>query len=201
MELAPGNTEVLRSVGLLAHDLGRSEEAMDLCRRAVEQDPLSVASYTYYGRACRGAELLTEAEEAFRKALEMSPDAASTHLLLAFVLDAEGRPEEALSEAMRESASWARLYGLAVLHHKGGRPSESDRALRELTEKHGHEAAYQVACAHAVRGEADAAFEWMERAYTQHDSGLALMLLDAQLRSLHTDPRWKTFLRKMGLAD
>lgn len=138
---------------------------MALCRRATEQDPLSVASYTYFGRVCRAAGLLADAEDAFRKALEISPEGVTSRLLLAWTLDAQGRGEEALAEAMSETAAWARLCALAVIHHTGGRPAESDRALRDLTEKHSGDAAYQVALAHAARGEADQAFEWLERAY------------------------------------
>jgi hypothetical protein len=61
--------------------------------------------------------------------------------------------------------------------------------------------AYQIAEVHAARGEANPAFEWLERAYAQRDSGIAWSKVDPHLRSLRTDPRWEVFLRKMGLAD
>ena len=54
---------------------------------------------------------------------------------------------------------------------------------------------------YGARGEADLAFDWLERAYVQHDGGLAQMRNSPRLGSLHADPRWITFLRKMGLAD
>ena len=52
-----------------------------------------------------------------------------------------------------------------------------------------------------MRGAADLAFEWLERAYVQRDAGVAWTKVDPFLRSLHADPRWAAFLRKMGLAD
>lgn len=201
LEIAPDNAEVVRAAGLLAFCLGRFDQAIELCRRAVEQDPLSVSSYAYLGRAFRGAGQLEEAEGAFRKGLEMSPESTATHLLLAMVLDAQGRREEALAEILQERADWARLYGLAIIHQTGDRPAESDAALRELTEKCGTSAAYQVAGAHAARGEVDAAFEWLERAYELRDSGVALTKVEPLLRPLHSDPRWRPFLRKVGLED
>jgi TolB-like protein len=201
LQLAPGNAEVLRAAGILNYDLGRLDEALALCRRAIEQDPLSVSSYNYFGRVCRGKGLWPEAETAFRKALEISPESVSTHFLLSMVLDAQGRGEEALAVAMNEAAEWARLCALAVLHHTGGRPAEADEALRGLNERHAGHAAYQIALAHAVRGETDAAFEWLERAYAQRDSGLAIMKPEPLYRTLHADPRWAAFLAKMGLAD
>jgi serine/threonine-protein kinase len=199
LESSPNNAEVLRAAGLLTFCLGRLDEAIALCRRAIEQDPLSVSSYTYLGRALRGADRLQEAEAAFRKMREISPESTSTHLLLALVLDARGQRNEALAEVLKEPADWARLFGLAIIHHTGGRPSESDTALRELTETCGTHAAYQVAVAHAVRGETDAAFEWLERAHALRDSGVAMTKAEPLLRPLHADPRWMPFLRKLGL--
>ena len=55
-----------------------------------------------------------------------------------------------------------------------------------------------IAEVHAVRGENDAAFEWLDRAYRQHDGGLAGMKSSLHLRGLASDPRWSAFLLKMG---
>jgi tetratricopeptide (TPR) repeat protein len=171
------------------------------CLRALELDPLSISSYTGLGRVYATLDRLPEAAEAFRKGLEISPDATSIHSLLALVLDAQGRPDEALAEALKEKAAWARRFALGILHHNAGRPEESDRALRSLIEESGHDAAYQVAVVYAVRGEADAEFQWLERAYAQRDSGLAFLTRHGQFRPLHGDPRWKRFVDKMGFPD
>ena len=64
----------------------------------------------------------------------------------------------------------------------------------------GWTAAYQIAEAYAHRGEADKAFEWLERAYAQRDSGTAYAAGDVFFRPLHNDPRWKLFVRRMGFA-
>ena len=61
--------------------------------------------------------------------------------------------------------------------------------------------AFQIAQAHAARGDMDLAFEWLERAYQQRDPGLAETKTAEFLPSFHADPRWDAFLRKMGLAD
>ena len=54
---------------------------------------------------------------------------------------------------------------------------------------------------YATRGDVDLAFEWLERAYDQRDPGVTETKRDPQFRSLHADPRWERFLRKMKLAD
>ena len=79
-------------------------------------------------------------------------------------------------------------------------PNPSPR-FASSPEKRGADAAYQVADLHALRGEADLAFEWLERAYDQRDAGIGWTMVDPFLRSLHADPRWNAFLRKLGLVD
>jgi hypothetical protein len=91
-----------------------------------------------------------------------------------------------------------RLSALVIVYQVAGRTKESETALRELTDKYAEVGAYQIAEAHAVRGEADAAFAWLERAYTQRDGGLVRVNVSLYLRSLHGDRRWPEFLRKMG---
>ena len=199
LELAPGNATVLRRAGVLAWDLGRLDEAIGLYRRSLEQDPLSAGAYNHLGLALHAADRLAEAEAAFRKALELAPQGSATRSFLSLTLLAQSRGEQARTEAMREPDVAFRLWALAIVHHAAGRRAESDEALRELTAKHTADAAYQVAKVHAARGEADAAFEWLERAYAQGDDGLADMKTSPDLRPLHGDPRWSAFLRRMGL--
>jgi tetratricopeptide (TPR) repeat protein len=201
LELAPGNALVLHQASLLAGCMGHLEEAIGLARRSVEQDPLSASAHFFLGTTLFAADRLPEAEAALRKALDLSPQRAATRAWLSIALSEQGRSDQALAEALREPEEWARLHALAIIHHRAGRHAESDEVLRELTEKCATNAAYQVAEAHGAREEADAAFEWLERAYAQRDSGVAWTKIDPFLRPLHADPRWEMFLRKMRLAD
>jgi adenylate cyclase len=52
---------------------------------------------------------------------------------------------------------------------------------------------------YAFRGEANRAFEWLERAYSQRNGGLSEMKGDPPLKSLERDPRYAAFLKKMRL--
>jgi len=201
LALAPTNSMVLRRAGTLAQYLGRLEEAIGFYRRALEQDPLSGPTYSSLGNALYAAGRFEEAEAIYRKALELAPQTISIHSGLSWTLLALGRGEEAVAEAMQEPVEPFRLETLAVVHQMLGHGAESETALRELTEKHSDTMACQIAEGHAVRGEVDEAFEWLERAYEQRDGGLVEMKLNPLFRSLHGDPRWGVFLKKMGLAD
>jgi hypothetical protein len=92
-----------------------------------------------------------------------------------------------------------RLYGQALAYHALGRKKESDAALAELTAKYSTIAPFQIAEVYAFRGEADRAFEWLERAYTQRDTGLIWLKADPLLKGLQRDPRYTAFLKKMRL--
>jgi tetratricopeptide (TPR) repeat protein len=162
---------------------------------------LSSAAYNNLGIALDAADHLAEAELARRKALELSPQRTAARAHLALNLLAQGRREDALADALREPEGWARIQALGIIHHAAGRLAEADTALHELIAKHAGDAAFQVAEVYAARGETDLAFEWLERAYNQRDAGLSEAKIDPRLRLLHADPRWGTFLRKMGLAD
>jgi len=99
---------------------------------------------------------------------------------------------------MREPDEGYRLWALATIYHAMGHEPESSNALRDLIEIGAQDNAFQIAEVHAFRGEADAAFEWLERAYVQRDTGLAETKFNPYLLSLHGDPRWGVFLTRMG---
>lgn len=201
LELAPGNADAIRAMGLMEATMGRLKEAIALGRRAVALDPLSVPFHRSLGLWCFRAGLLEEAEQTLRNALELSPQSSVVGFFLNVVHLAQGRVEEALAAIEHEPDEAFRLTGLVLANHDAGRPAESEGALRELIEKYSQTGAYQIAEACAYRGETDSALEWLERAYAQRDPGLAGIKANALLGNLHADQRWQTFLEKMGLAD
>jgi len=201
LELAPGNTDVLLRAGVMAYGLGRLDDAIALCRQAVAQDPLRAAGYQNLGVVLDASDRLAEAEAAYRQALELAPQREGSRAFLALNLIAQGRRDEALAEVSREPNEGFRLCAIAIIEHAAGRRTESDTALQALIAKYQTDWAYQIAQVYGARGETDLAFDWLERAYAQRDTGLADMKSSPPLRPLHADPRWSAFLRKMGLAD
>jgi tetratricopeptide (TPR) repeat protein len=197
-ELAPGSPDVLASAASLAISQGRVEEAIRLSREAVDLDPLSSMSHSNLAYALRAGDRLEEAETYYRKALELAPQRIAAHMMLSVVQQAQGRPDEALAEAEKEPAMWARLTALAIVHQAAGRAREADEALRQLEADFGKESGFQIAAAHALRGERDAMFEWLERAHRDGDGGLALIRVEPSFRAFHGDPKWAEFLKKMG---
>ena len=199
LTLAPGNAEVVSVTADLMLTLGRLDEAVELSRRAVILDPLSVSTYKNLGRHCFYADRLDEAEVALARMLDISPQCGLAHYLLGFVHLMQGRPTDALAEFEQERIRKFRLLGLALAHHALGSTERSDEALRELVEQESVVAACQIAWAYAHREDADRAFEWLERGFARRDTP-SWMARHPLLRGLHADSRWQPFLQKMGLT-
>jgi tetratricopeptide (TPR) repeat protein len=177
------------------------EEAIELYRRALVQDPLNATTYANLAFTLWAADRSAEAADAYRKVLELVPQMIGMHAQFSLTLLALGRDEEAMVEVMREPEEPFRLWARAIIHDAMGGHAESDQALRQLIDGYSETAASQIAHVHAARGEVDAAFEWLERAYGQRDSGLTEMKVIPHMRRLHGDPRWGPFLSKMGFEE
>ena len=93
----------------------------------------------------------------------------------------------------------AALY--AIAYYALGRKKESGSALSELIAKYHAGGAYQIAEVYAFRNQSDKAFEWLDRAYTQHDGGLIFTKVDPLLENLHNDPRFTALLKKLNLPN
>jgi len=199
LEVAPDNAQAIYRAGALARSHGRNAEAIQLYRQSLEKDPLNNRIWGSLARALLAANRFVEAEAAQRSALELNPQAVSSWSTLSLVLLAQGRGEEALAAATREPDEVFRSWARAIVHHGLGQGPESDAALEELTSKFGEDSAFQIAEVHGARGETDAAFEWLERAYAQRDSGIPLLLESPSLLSLQDDPRWAEIVRRVGL--
>ena len=93
-----------------------------------------------------------------------------------------------------------RLLGMALAHHALGLGAESASALEQLIEHYADVSPCQVAEAYAYMGEADAAFEWLDRAYASRNPRLVEIRGDSLLGYLHQHPRWLPFLGQMGFG-
>ncbi|MDQ2961697.1 MAG: tetratricopeptide repeat protein [Pseudomonadota bacterium] len=200
LELAPGDAHALRAASGLARILGRQDEALELVRRTIALDPLSARTHRQAAMIYVMAGRLDDAAAAFQLALDLAPNAGLNQAFLAITRLMQGRAEEALSLAAAESHDVFRNLAFAMTHHALGHSTESNAALQALIDGFGWTAAYQVAEAYAYRNEVEKAFEWLERAYTQRDPGVTYSGSDSLLQPLHGDPRWRPFLRRMGLA-
>jgi TolB-like protein/Tfp pilus assembly protein PilF len=199
--LAPADAAVIDTSARLAYAIGQREQAIKLGGQTVALDPVNPAARIYLGYALTSVRRFPEAEAEFRRVIELNPSIPWGHAGVAFTYNQQGRFEEAAAEAVLETNEWSRLYALALARWGQKKLPEADAALAQLIKGSADVAAYQIAVVHAFRHDNDRAFEWLERAYRQRDAGLAWSKSDIILESLHADPRWEVFIRKLGLTD
>lgn len=196
---SPGDAGFTANAALVALAVGAPEKAMDLVRRATELDPL--AARFWFNRASSALEngLLEEAGMAAERGLELDPKYPSAWSTLAKIHLAAGRLDTAAAVVVNETSEPWRLHTLAMVQHANGDAADSDATLATLIDRHQEDYACQIAESCAFRGEVDAAFAWLDRAYAQRDGGLIHLRHPPFTTRLSPDPRWAAFLERMRL--
>jgi tetratricopeptide (TPR) repeat protein len=199
VEAEPGSSESVRLAASSAALLGRFDEALPLNRRAVDLDPLNADSWERLAETEFFMGQLDKAAADLKRALELSPDVWPGSSLLSQIYVMQGRPQDALPEIELVRHPFLRAFLYAIAYYALGREKESNAALSELIAKYHEGGADQIAEVYAFRNQSDEAFEWLDRAYAQRDGGLIGTKVDPLLKSLHQDPRYATFLKKLNL--
>ena len=144
LKLEPGNAMALRRAGAQSLTLGRIKESIDLANKAIERDPLRPGSYTNLGLNLLADNRDTEAEAAFRTALELEPDGVALHQLLGLALLLQGKTDAALREGRQETDELWRSRFVACISRarparrvrRGARGSEGQvRRRRGLSDR------------------------------------------------------------------
>jgi TolB-like protein/cytochrome c-type biogenesis protein CcmH/NrfG len=198
--LGPGEADNHVLLGMVLVVTGHVSESIAALKKAVELDPLSTTGWTLLARTQLYAHDLDAARSCASRALEVSPETPRGFGYLGYVQLLEGQAAAALGTFQRISDDrWLRLSGESMAEHSLGHGKESQAALDQLEATFGGTAAYQVAQVHAWRGEKDLAFHWLDRAYSQRDAGLTLLVGDPMMDSLRGDPRLASLLHKLDL--
>jgi predicted TPR repeat methyltransferase len=102
LEVSPDHAAAVHYSGVLAHQEGRSDEAVDLIRRSLELEPDRADWYSNLGVVLRDRLRFDDAITACRRAIELDPRHANAYNNMGVVLRAQGEPAEA--EAAYRSA-------------------------------------------------------------------------------------------------
>ena len=135
LEAHADHATALRVLGIAEHQRGRSEAALELFARAVEQAPEDAGIHNDRGNVLRLLGRLEEAEAAYREAVSLQHDDAVALTNLASVLSAQGQFEEA-DRLLREALAFEpdlvgahRALGEVLVDR--GSPSEALRHFGE----------------------------------------------------------------------
>ena len=201
LALEPRNPQVLGYAGQIQAVVGHWDEAARLTTASIALDPLFAGWHDLLAIIRDRTGHLTEAEVERRRTLNISPTYERAHFDLGLTLLAEGKLDATLAEMQEETPDGGRDAGLAIIYNARGRKVDSDRALAQFVEQHATDRAYRVAQIHAYRGDANAAFVWLDRAYDQKDVDLLWFKGNLAFKAYETDPRYRAFLHKMNLPE
>src|SRR5438552_4983413 len=196
-ELSPTNPTANDLLARVIVYLGKLDEAEEQARQAVESDPLAFPAQNNLGRVLWFEGKLDEADAVARKSAELQPTSASSRRWQVLVAIQRGDSETALREAQAEPDESYRRFEIAVAQYARGDRTAADAALADLI-AHDQGLDYQVSQVYAVRGEKEKAFEWLQIAFDNHDTGMLALLVDPLLRGLSGDPRYKALVAKMN---
>ena len=197
--LAPQSAGPKNALSYLLAAEGRLDEAEEIARKALALDPLAVPPYANLGRILTARARYNEAETVLRKAVELQPAAARLRTYLASIDLLRGKPAAALQDAQQESPGFWRDYALALATQGESDRAAGDAALQKLIHEDAVNGPFQIAAVYGLRKDPDKMFEWLERAYTEHDSGLTQLLVTPFILNYKNDPRFAAFCRKLKL--
>lgn len=193
---SPNDSDLTVAAFLLEHQ-DRLEEAIALLRAAFALSPTKPSSFVNLSMAYSLARRWDEAVATGRAALAQAPGLPVVHCIVGQGLLFRGDAAGALAELEAEPNEAYRLSALPMALHALGRQAEADAALKTLIAKYDQTFASQIAAVFAYRGQADRAFEWMNKA-AEDRAGLAQVLKQPQFDKLQKDPRWTPFLQRIG---
>jgi TolB-like protein/class 3 adenylate cyclase/Flp pilus assembly protein TadD len=194
----PTDLSLLSNSSSLLLRLGRLDETIAVREYDVSRDPLDPVGYNNLAWAYLMAGQPDGAISCVQTLATLAPNYGGARNTLGRALLLKGEHEAALEAMLEEPSEVWRLLGLVVTYHTMGRGDESDATLAELIEKYGDDRAYHIAMVLAHRGEADRAFEWLDRAARDGSPSLSYIAVETLFSNIHSDPRWLPFLESIG---
>ena len=185
---------------------GRFKEAIEEIERAIDLDPLSLPKNYHLGSVYYYAHEYDSAIAQLHKVIELDSSFVIAHNLLAVVYAQKGLPNEARAEAEKARSLSPGLWGriaLGRVHAIIGNQAEAREILAEVEQesksRNLSRAAY-CATMHALLGEPDQAFDWLNRAFAEREPTLVYLNQFPDFQCMHDDPRFQDLLRRIGAA-
>jgi serine/threonine protein kinase len=208
IELNPNYSTARQNYGIYLSQMGRHAEAIAELKRAIALDPLSPIISTLLGRVYFCARDYSQAIEQYRSTFAIVPNFAVASHFLAEVYEQKGMYEEAITASGKELTASGQnpeqvSRNVVALRNaykaSGGRGYWQKRLelAKEVSKQ--HPMSLEIAHLYTRLGEKEKAFDWLERAYQEHNMWLAAIKVEPKWDSLRSDPRFQDLLRRIGL--
>jgi len=199
LQLAPSDGDAKYLYGSVLATLGQCGRAADLVQQALMTNPRNGDWYYALSQylACGGR--MADAQQALRTAIALQPQGTAYHEGAAVLAILRGDAEAALAAAQEEPPGPWHDIAMALALQIGPDREAADAVLKNLIAKYADLGPYQIAEAYALRRDPDAVFQWLDRAWKQHDPGISYLLYDPLILRYREDPRFAAFCHKVGL--
>ena len=190
IELNPNNANAhyFYAFGCLT-PMKRMDDAAEQYQTALSLDPLSSIVNTNYAVLLMEARRYPESLAQFQKVLERDPNFPPAHYKLSQLYATTSRFAEAISEIQK-------------IISKPGSWSADAKSYRELIlALRGTDRSAAVAVASAISGDRDQAFEYLEKAYSDGDNELLIVIRYPALDPIRSDQRYADLMRRLGLPE
>lgn len=206
IELNPHDATAYHRYAILQLSAGRSDDALQLIKRAQELDPLSLIINTALGQIYSFNGRYAEAIEQLRQTLEMDSSFIHARGFLGLAYLKKGMYEDAIREIEKAAAPSGNPVPRDIVSCRGfidavtGKRAEAKKILRDLTDlrKERHVSAAHIALIYTGLGETDQAFKWLNTAYQERDLGFG-WLNHPGFDGLRSDSRFADLARRIGI--
>jgi TolB-like protein/Flp pilus assembly protein TadD len=200
IELSVNNSDAHRAYASYLANVGRADEAISEITLAHRLDPMSFWVSRDVGRVFYESRRYDEALPALREALEMNPNSPVLYNWLSWTYDKKGMIAESVEMDLKDEAAHGTSEESMVKLKKAFETSGYKGYLRKKLEM-ANGNSYMLGEINARLGNRDEAFRWLEKACDERSLWIAKLKADPELDSLHSDPRFRNLLRRIGLAE
>ncbi|MCA1624481.1 MAG: protein kinase [Acidobacteria bacterium] len=210
IELNPNFATARQWYSELLARLERRDEAIAEIKRAYEIDPFSRAVNLNLGLRYWESRRNDEAMAQFKKLIETEPTYPLPYAFLAGMYAEKGMYEESIElsckgEVLLNIETAKSCEQKVTDFRQAIKTSGATGFWRKTLEndlkryEQGIGSAVYVAADYARLGEKERAFEWLEKAFAEHDDAITFLKVDTSFDSLKSDPRFQDLLRRIGL--
>jgi len=202
LELNPNFAEGHHLRAYVLRSLNRMDEAVQEERKTMELDPF--AKPFVLGFALLRARQFDAALNEARIRSDAQPNNASLHGLLSYAYFLKGMEKESEEESERElqlEGEKDRLAEQVQAYRRGGLPAVGAQNVDRLKRKAAKQyvSPSDFADAYAELGRKEETIRYLEECYRERSPHLVFLQSDPFFDFLHSDPRYRAIINKMGL--
>ncbi|HEY8225537.1 MAG TPA: protein kinase [Pyrinomonadaceae bacterium] len=206
LELNPNSADTHHGYSHFLIAQNRFDESLAESKRALELSPVDLVINIHLGWHYLYTRQYDLASEQINKVIEMDRNFAQAYTWIGLLYEQQRKYPEAIAafqnaKRLFPGGSTVADAQLAHTYAVSGNRSEALKILAELQEKarSKYVSSYQIARIYAGLGDKDQVFNWLEKAYSERSEWMVMLTREQAFDELRSDPRYVSFVRRMGL--